>query len=342
MPAATTTPFRCPACREPLALVAGGAEPRCARCERPAGTADGILDLVTDPALRGEADHFDAEYAGVRIGDPADPDALGQLWTSYPNAPFNRALLQRIGDVEDATVVLLGNGTLVKELHLLTRRPRALVFSDLSVAAMRAVRDHVAAADREQVLHFAAIDAQQLPFADASVDVVYGYAFVHHLPDVDRFLAEVARVLAPGGRAVFMDNAMAPLWQAAKVRVLRPLMDLAHRRNPISQEDLRVTLEGGFGVEDFAARIRAVGGEPFFERSGFVHYLATRASDIFLSPDSRARLSRRRWERRGGGWRLVVPHGRLLRTLQRIDDRLTRVPLVERNQMRLVWGFVRA
>jgi len=46
-------------------------------------------------------------------------------------------------------------------------------------------------------------DAESLPFADASVDLVIGHAVLHHLPDVEQGLREVLRILRPGGRFVF-------------------------------------------------------------------------------------------------------------------------------------------
>jgi SAM-dependent methyltransferase len=44
--------------------------------------------------------------------------------------------------------------------------------------------------------------ADPLPYADASFDVVCSNQVIEHLSDTDRFLGEVARVLAPGGYAV--------------------------------------------------------------------------------------------------------------------------------------------
>ena len=42
-------------------------------------------------------------------------------------------------------------------------------------------------------------DAQQLPFRDGAFDVVVGFELLEHLPDTDRCLREVRRVLEPGG-----------------------------------------------------------------------------------------------------------------------------------------------
>jgi SAM-dependent methyltransferase len=46
-------------------------------------------------------------------------------------------------------------------------------------------------------------DAESLPFASASFDLVFGHAVLHHLPDLRRAFAEFHRVLRPGGRIVF-------------------------------------------------------------------------------------------------------------------------------------------
>ncbi|MEW8977321.1 MAG: class I SAM-dependent methyltransferase [Symbiobacterium sp.] len=53
---------------------------------------------------------------------------------------------------------------------------------------------------------FAVADAEALPFADGSFDVVTCRIAAHHFPAVDRFCREAARVLRPGGRLVVVDN----------------------------------------------------------------------------------------------------------------------------------------
>src|SRR5690606_3767573 len=49
----------------------------------------------------------------------------------------------------------------------------------------------------------AVTDAEDLPFEDASFDLVLGHAVLHHLPDLERAFGEFHRVLAPGGTVVF-------------------------------------------------------------------------------------------------------------------------------------------
>jgi ubiquinone/menaquinone biosynthesis C-methylase UbiE len=77
-----------------------------------------------------------------------------------------------------------------------------------------------------------AADAERLPFADESFDLVFGHAVLHHIPDLPRAFAEFERVLAPGGTLVFAGEpsrygdrlakvpkraagAVAPLWRRA-------------------------------------------------------------------------------------------------------------------------------
>jgi len=52
-------------------------------------------------------------------------------------------------------------------------------------------------------VHTVAADAERLPFADDSFDLVFGHAVLHHIPHLERAFAELARVLVPGGTLLF-------------------------------------------------------------------------------------------------------------------------------------------
>lgn len=57
-------------------------------------------------------------------------------------------------------------------------------------------------------------DVQSLPFEDSSFDTVVAAWMLYHVPDLDRGLAEIARVLAPSGRLVAVTNSELHLEEA--------------------------------------------------------------------------------------------------------------------------------
>ncbi len=48
--------------------------------------------------------------------------------------------------------------------------------------------------------------AESLPVGDRSVDALWAVNATHHFADLERFAAELARVLAPGGRVVLVEE----------------------------------------------------------------------------------------------------------------------------------------
>lgn len=73
---------------------------------------------------------------------------------------------------------------------------------DLTEAAVAAVRDRLAQEGLEADVLVG--DAEQLPFPDASFDLVYSYGVLHHTPDTLRAIEEVKRVLRTDGEAKIM------------------------------------------------------------------------------------------------------------------------------------------
>lgn len=51
---------------------------------------------------------------------------------------------------------------------------------------------------------FVVADAENLPFPAASFDVVYSFGVLHHTPHIEQAIAEIHRVLVPGGELILM------------------------------------------------------------------------------------------------------------------------------------------
>jgi SAM-dependent methyltransferase len=186
--------LRCPTCAGGV-----GVDDRGATCS--AGhvfpVVDGIpvlLDealLDADPQYAHQRDYFDAEFA--RLG-------------AYRLDPWRRSYLERLeaagalgGDGRPLVDVAVGgSGYTVIEA---ARRGRPAIGCDLSLEALRAAArfaEEEGVADRTL---FVCCSAEALPLADGAFDVALAIAILEHVPSDDAALAELARVLAPGGRA---------------------------------------------------------------------------------------------------------------------------------------------
>ena len=73
--------------------------------------------------------------------------------------------------------------------------------TDISPGMLAALEHN--AADLGLEVRTAAVEAETLPFGDASFDLVFGHAVLHHIPDLRQAFSEFARVLRPGGTLAF-------------------------------------------------------------------------------------------------------------------------------------------
>lgn len=80
--------------------------------------------------------------------------------------------------------------------HYLAEAAHFVVGADIDTSAIHyAIHRYGEAAN----LAFMQTDAGKLPFATSGFDVVCSFETIEHLPDVESYLKEVRRVLAPGG-----------------------------------------------------------------------------------------------------------------------------------------------
>jgi ubiquinone/menaquinone biosynthesis C-methylase UbiE len=96
----------------------------------------------------------------------------------------------------------IGSGTGYFSLNLLQLGTiQSLTATDISAGMLKRLATTAEGLGLE--VETAQTEAEELPFADESFDLVFGHAVLHHIPDLDRAFAEFRRVLRPGGAIAF-------------------------------------------------------------------------------------------------------------------------------------------
>jgi demethylmenaquinone methyltransferase / 2-methoxy-6-polyprenyl-1,4-benzoquinol methylase len=129
---------------------------------------------------------------------PARYDRLAELLSFGQNGRWRSAMVDRV--LPTGGVVLdVASGTAGVALQLEARGGARVVGVDLTEAMLRQGHRRVAAAGRGQRIGLVAGRAEQLPFPDAHFDALTFTYLLRYVQDPQATLAELARVLRPGG-----------------------------------------------------------------------------------------------------------------------------------------------
>lgn len=111
---------------------------------------------------------------------------------------------------EGAAILELGagNGKLWAQNHEAIAAEWTMLLSDLSVGMLASAREVLRA---HRNINFSSCDAQAIPIENESVEIVIANHMLYHLPDVHRAIAEVHRILRPGGKFYAATNGIAHL-----------------------------------------------------------------------------------------------------------------------------------
>ncbi|HYY74874.1 MAG TPA: class I SAM-dependent methyltransferase [Gaiellaceae bacterium] len=116
--------------------------------------------------------------------------------------------LEALAEVEPARVLEVGCGTGAFAERVARELGASVVALDIS--------PHMVELARRRGVEALVGTAEELPFADETFDCAVANWVLHHVPDLDRGLAEIDRVLRPGGRflaATFGEDDIFELWE---------------------------------------------------------------------------------------------------------------------------------
>ncbi len=133
---------------------------------------------------------YDVWHERIFNADPEHEDA---------SSPWYALVREQLGSVRGLRVleVACGRGGFVKEL---SRNGAQVTGCDFSLAALCVGKKKVQALGNGTLAALIQGDAQALPFADKSFDLVVSCETIEHVPDVRKALREMWRVARPGAK----------------------------------------------------------------------------------------------------------------------------------------------
>jgi ubiquinone/menaquinone biosynthesis C-methylase UbiE len=202
---------------------------------------------------RVRAQYGAAGDAYVRSPGHAGGDDLRRMIEAAQAQPGDRAL-----------DIATGGGHVAKGLAPLVAE---VVASDLT-PQMLVTAERFITGEGFTNVRFQQADAEDLPFADASFDIVTCRIAPHHFPNPERFVSESARVLRPGGRFLLIDSTVPAGEIGVRYNRFELVRDPSHVRSLTTDEWTALIEQSGLTLEsvehftkrhifrDWAARAR--------------------------------------------------------------------------------------
>jgi SAM-dependent methyltransferase len=177
-------------------------------------------------------DFWDAGACGEAYadGDSRREELDAQARARYAFEPFIRDFA-RFAEGAGRDVLEIGVGMGADHMEWARAQPRTLAGLDLTPRALGITRERFELNGLTPRLTQG--DAENLPFADRSFDIVYSWGVLHHTPDTATAVREVHRVLRPGGTVrvmIYHSHSIvgALLWARYALLAARPRRSLAH------------------------------------------------------------------------------------------------------------------
>jgi ubiquinone/menaquinone biosynthesis C-methylase UbiE len=145
---------------------------------------EGVCMMIPNPNRRIYEEHYDSSDLTLA----SDPDSYDRKMVQ-----IRLDLVRKYSSKGKVLDLCCGSGSYLKQLAEIPR----LVGVDFSAPLLREVNSQ---APRKFPVVLG--DAMVLPFQSTSFDLVFSFAALYYVPQLDRCLQEVERVMAPGGHAI--------------------------------------------------------------------------------------------------------------------------------------------
>jgi SAM-dependent methyltransferase len=212
------------------------------------------------------------------VGDAVYHASLKEQWIELAQMNTRRNLvyhrqvaefIARLATAESNILELGGGAGFDLELFLNTGPTFGrYIFSEISEEQVAYVSTRVS----DPRVRFFTIDASRLPFADGQFDFIYMVGALHHLPDPEAAVAEMARAARPGAFLIYAIEPNRRLFVLLKQVVARARRLMPRKAHSPADEEAEGFLIGD--LEGIAARQRLtlVRLEPVWLFSGVAHY----------------------------------------------------------------------
>jgi demethylmenaquinone methyltransferase/2-methoxy-6-polyprenyl-1,4-benzoquinol methylase len=160
---------------------------------------------------------------------PARYDRLAELLSFGQNGRWRRAMVDQLVQAgSTGTILDVAAGTAGVSLQIAKRTGARVVGLDLTPQMLATAARNVAAAGAIGHVTLLNARAEQLPFADASVDALTFTYLLRYVADPQATLAELARVVRPGGTVASLEfnvprSAFWRFWWHGYTRLVLPL-----------------------------------------------------------------------------------------------------------------------
>jgi demethylmenaquinone methyltransferase / 2-methoxy-6-polyprenyl-1,4-benzoquinol methylase len=210
-------------------------------------------------------------------GLPSRYDALSAALSFWQDPRWRRELVRAAAPRDGERVLDVATGTGMVAAELLARCRCSVVGVDQSAAMLAAARERFAGADPARI-ELIEGEAETLPFADASFDVVTFTYLLRYVEDPAATVRELARVLRPGGRIASLEFGVPPLALARWAWRLYTAVGLPALGRLASREWAQVGRFLGPSIRDFYARHPIERIVQYWERSGLEDVVVKRMS----------------------------------------------------------------